>query len=363
MAVSLKDGWFRGETGCRLATAMAACVVLALAGGVRAQTEAGAADPGEPVETAKGIPLSEGIKQLKRIRFKHFGQIANVEIRQLGIAKLRDFAEPKYFPHLLELFAREKQDVRLAVLDVLEDYKADQGDTAIAYAAVFDKDVWFRGEASKRLAKRVAQINADRAAGKGKDELKTPAGSRGDEPAPGLDSGVSWRVKAVIANGLKQSDDTVAAAAAELAADLRVFDLIPALINAQIQAPRGGGAGTGAISNRGEGALGYIMIGQQQAFVADLTPVVGDSAVAFDPTLGVVTSGTVLRVIDAVVVTYRTEIHYSLRRLANAGWDGRKTDGLGYDNRAWGEWYTREFLPYRKTLAEMPLAQDAAAPK
>jgi len=35
------------------------------------------------------------------------------------------------------------------------------------------------------------------------------------------------------------------------------------------------------------------------AFVSDLQPVVGNSAVAFDPTVSVITDGTFLRVIDA----------------------------------------------------------------
>lgn len=298
------------------------------------------------------IPLKDGLKQLKRIRLKHFGQIRNTEIRQIGIAKLKKYNESKFYPHLLEIFAREGKDVRGAVLDLLEDQKDERADTTIAYGAVFDKDEWFREEAARRLMRRMAAYRAEQLEAEGDPDLVTPEAARGKErPIPsGMDSGIPWRVKAVLANGIRQPDDTVAAAAANLAADLKVYDLIPALINAQVQPPTTTGARVG--SGEGSGALAYIMVGTQQAYVADLEPVVGDSAVGFDPTLGVVTSGTVMQVLDAVVVTYRTEVYYSLRRLANSGWDGRKTDKLGFDQRAWKKWYEEEFVPYRRAVAE-----------
>lgn len=322
--------------------------------------------PDDAVEDGSGlrvIPLKQGIKELRRIRLKHFGQIYNTEIRQLGIAKLREYNEPKFYPFLLEIFGREKKDVQGAVLDLLADQKDERADTTLAYAAIFEKDEWFRKEAAKRLVKRTEEYRKEQAdkAKEAAPALQTPTAAKSDVPAlpPGVDSGIPWRVKAVIVNGLKQKDDTVAAAAAGLAADLKVFDLIPAMINAQLNAPTGSGVGVGQSD---DSALAYILVGQQQAFVSDLQPVVGDSAVAFDPQLSVATSGTVLRVIDAVVITYRTEIHYSLNRLANSGWDGRRTDSLGYDQKAWHDWYTKEFLPYRKAVAEGTAGEAPADP-
>jgi hypothetical protein len=313
------------------------------------------ADQAAPDPDADGdlpaIPLKDGLKQLKRIRLKHFGQIRNVEIRQAGIAKLKDYGEYKFYPHLLEIFANEDKDVRGAVLNLLQDQKDERADTTIAYAAIFDKDAWFRQEAAQRLKKRMKQVREEAASKPAEEpELATPAPARSDAPKipPGLDAGVPWRVKAVIVNGLKSKNDTVASAAANLAADLEVFDLIPAMVNAQVQQPTGTGASVG---NAAGGSLAYIMVGQQEAFVADLEPVVGDSAVAFDPTLGVVTSGTVLSIGDAAVVTYRTEIYYALRRLADSGWDGRTTEKLGFNQRAWREWYADEFVPYRQAVA------------
>ncbi len=325
------------------------------------------AEPDEALVDESGlpvIPLKEGLKQMRRIRLKHFGQIRNTEIRQLGISKLQAYTESKFYPHLLEIFGGEGKDVREAVLDILADQKDERADTTIAYAAVFQKNKEFRQEATRRLVKRMAEHREElsRRPAESEPELQTPeaAKSRAKPIPPGLDSGVPWRVKAVITNGLKQRDERVAEAAASLAADLKVFDLIPALVNAQIQGPTGTAAGVGG--GGGDGALAYILVGTQQAFVADLEPVVGDSAVAFDPQVGVATSGTVLRVIDAAVITYRTEIHYSLRRLANAGWDGRRTDALGYDTKKWAEWYTQEFLPYRKALAEGRTPENPDSP-
>lgn len=327
---------------------------LALPAYALAQEQAGtppAADaPAD--EQLPAISLKDGLKQLKRIRLKHFGQIRNVEIRQAGIAKLKDYSEYKFYPHLLEIFAHEDKDVRGAVLDLLIDQKDERADTTIAYGAIFDKDQWFREQATARLKKRMKQIRDEDAAKdpKSAPETATPAAARADTKPlpPGLDSRIPWRVKAVIVNGLKQQDDKVAGAAAKLAEELEAFDLIPAMVNAQVTGPGGTGVSVG---NGTTGSLAYIIVGQQQAYVADLEPVVGDSAVAFDPTLGVVTSGTVLSIQDASVVTYRTEIFYSLRRLADAGWDGRTTEKLGFNQRAWGEWFANEFLPYRQAVA------------
>jgi len=104
-----------------------------------------------------------------------------------------------------------------------------------------------------------------------------------------------------------------AGAAAGVINTLGLIEAIPALINAQVVGSGGNGGG-----NNGDTSLAYIMIATQQAFVRDLTPVVGDSAVGFDPDLGVVSDGVYLRVLDASVVTYRTEVHSALVALTQA---------------------------------------------
>lgn len=142
-------------------------------------------------------------------------------------------------------------------------------------------------------------------------------------------------VKSVVADGLARRHDPHVANAAGLAAGLKMADAIPAMIASQVVGRNSGSEG---------GALAYILIGQQQAFVSDLQPVVGDSAVAFDPELSVVTEGVVLRVLDAVVVTYRVEVNDALIRLTSDLW-GQDTSYLGWDQSKWQRWYAKEFLP------------------
>ncbi|MCC6321519.1 MAG: hypothetical protein IT438_08820 [Phycisphaerales bacterium] len=280
-------------------------------------------DPNSPAEVAYRESQKKRVemdKDLRKIRAQYFRGIRNTEIRQVGLSKLRAFNDPAVYPTLLDLFAQEDKDVRAEVLQLLVDQNRDEADAAIAWAAVFDNDKWFRDEATKRLLARIK-----------------------DPP-----SGVSDRVKSVIAFGLRDQKNQVIAAAAQMAAPLKLYEAIPMLINTQVQ--RGGSAaGTGTV-DRGDGALAYIMIAQQVAFVSDLTPVVGDSAVAFDPTVAVATEGNYIRVIDAVVITYLTEVNRALIALGNAGWDGRDTSAMGWDQKKWQDWYAAEFKPYRDRI-------------
>lgn len=279
---------------------------------------------GEPAEPAAPEPTPSELadareqerldaeREMKKIRARYFGSMRNVEVRQIGIRKLREFTDPRLFPAMLETFKREKQDVRGAILDHLADLQTDEGDTTLAWAAVFDEDEWFRQQATERLKKRIA--------------------ASGD---------ASWRVQTVVAQGLKRKDEDVVTAAAQLAQALKLIEAIPMLVNAQVS--RGGSE----IRETRAGALGWILIGQQQAFISDLEPVVADGAVAFDPELSVVTEGTFLRVVDAVTVTYRVDVHNALVGLSSDAW-GRSTADLGWDNAKWRDWYTREFLPQQK---------------
>jgi hypothetical protein len=333
----------------------------------------------EPVPPA----LADQEKLLRKVRFKYLGSIRKVEIRQIGLAKLREFTDPLIFPKMLEVFKRDKADVRDALLDHFADTKSDEGDATLGWCAVFSEDEEMRDAATKRLVKRVEECRrvgkAARAAAATAPSASTPVtpapasgGAAGPSPANGastkpssnilVDPDVSWRVKKIISNGMLQSSDEVAGAAAQLAENLNLVEAIPQMINLQVQTPGGNSV---ALGERGGGALAFIQVGTQQAFVSDLTPVVGDSAVAFDPTISVLTEGTVLRIDDAVVTTYRTIIHYPLTRLANANWDGRSTASMKFDNKKWSEWFTKEFMPYREKVAAglVPELPSTAKPK
>ena len=264
-------------------------------------------------------------RELHKIRATYFRNVRNTEMRQAGIAKLREYTDPAVYPSLLKIFKRDKEDVRNAILDHLADQKSEQADATLAWAAVFDETETYRFEAAERLGHRA-------------------------EEAP-----ASFYVKSVVAKGLASPVNREVTAAAELAQHMNLLEAIPAMISAQVS---GAAAQVGGTD---ESALAYILIGTQQAFVSDLTPVVGDSAVAFDPTVGVVTEGVVLRVLDAVVLTYRVEVHNALVGMTSRAW-GQPTRRLGWDIPKWQEWYAKEFVPHLANLeAEKAAAQAQAA--
>lgn len=267
-------------------------------------------------------------KELKQLRAKYFRQTRNLETRQVGFSKLHEYTDAALYPTLIEIFGTESTDVRDALLDHFAAMKTDEADASLAWCAVMHADKGMRQAATSRIQKRVAE------AGK-----------------------ASHRVETIIATGLKQTNTGKVVAAAQLANALKLYQAIPMMISAQVTQS----GGPTVADDGGEAALAYILVGQQQTFVSDLTPIVGDSAVGFDPTLSVLTEGTVMRIIDAVVVTYRTEVHFALVDLSTQGWGGQSTAHLGWDNNAWRAWYAGEFKPYRQQVEER--AAQAAANK
>lgn len=275
-----------------------------------------AIDPESPEAKAYAAGRKKRIEteqELKKIRMMHFRNVRAQAKRQEGIIKLHDYNDPALDPSLIEIFSREQPDVRTAILDMFADRQSEEGDTSLAWVAVFDDSAEIRAEATARLRKRMAD-----------------------------DGSLADSSRLVIYEGLRGRDKQSKAAAAELANLLGVVEAIPWMIATQIGGnPVGGGGGTG--TGR-KGDLAWIAVGTQQAFVSDLTPVVGPSAVAFDPQLSVVTSGTLLRVTDAVVVEYHYEIHNSLVGLSSR-LSGTDTSPLGWNGSDWREWYTKTFLP------------------
>lgn len=270
-------------------------------------------------------------QELRKLRRAHFGTIKRVDIRQEGLAKLRTYTEPAIFASLIEIFKNDADDVRTAVLDIFSDSKSDSGDAALAWVAMTDRDSNVKAAALDRLQRRLAEVG-----------------------------GVSDRINLVVLKGLQSGDEKQIAAAAELAGNIGLYEVIPWLITAQLGQSRGGGGGGGG-SGSNQGDLAFILIGQQVAFVSDLTPVVSESAVAFDPQVSVVTEGVLLRVNDAVVTTYRTEVHNSLVGLSSR-YTGRPTIGMGWDQDKWWSWYKDEFMPLKKArAAEKAEAEKAKA--
>jgi len=268
-------------------------------------------------------------RDLKKIRMMHFRNTKSQSKRQEGIVKLYDFTDPALDPSLIEIFAKEKPDVRTAILDMFADRRAESGDTSLAWVAVFDDEPEIRMAAADRLRRRMSE----------------EGGSLTDA------------ARLVVYEGLRSGNPKSKAAAADLANLLGIVEAIPWMIASQVSgAAVGGGAGTGR-----KGDLAWIAVGTQQAFVSDLTPVVGPFAVAFDPELSVVTSGTLLRINDAVVIEYHLDIHNALIDMSSRLSES-DTRPLGWNLPAWRDWYAKDFLPMwaKKAEAEKQASEAAA---
>jgi hypothetical protein len=271
-------------------------------------------------------------QQLRKVRFQHFGPIKKTEIRQEGIIKLREFDDPALYSSLIRIFEREALDVKSALLDQFAASESPEGDAALAWMGVFDADEQARALAGGHLRARREKL--------------------GETPLT---------AKLVVFEGLKASDQRAVASAAKFASAFDIIEAIPWLISGQVGgAPRTTAAGI----NASEGsALAWIMVGTQTAYISDLQPVVGPSAVAFDPQLSVVNEGVILRVLDAVVVTYNVDIHNSLIDLTSRAW-GQPTHQLGWNVPAWHKWYRETFVPYwNDKQRELAAAVPAQAPR
>lgn len=270
-------------------------------------------------------------KEMRKLRLHHFLGPRTVALRQEGYAKIREYTDASTFPVLVEVFLNQDADLRRVVLDHFADRQNQDGDATLMWIAVFDKQEASRHGATERLLSRVR------------------SGGRVPDAA-----------QLVIHQGLQSRHEESVTSAARLAEALKLLEAVPWLINAQVvgqQTQFGGNADA-------PGALAWILVGTQTAFVSDLTPVVGPSAVAFDPQLDVVTEGTILRVIDAVVMTYRVDVHNALIRLTSTEW-GQDTSKFGWDLDAWRNWHETEFKPYvaaKRALHAEKARKPAAEP-
>ena len=257
-----------------------------------------------------------------------FRSIRQPAVRQEGLVKLRAYASPALFPLLIDIFAGEEPDVRTTLMNLFRDAKNDQGDAALAWMAVHDDRAESRAAATSQLLTRLTEDHAS-----------------GDQ------------VKFVIFEAMRSGRNETMLAGAQLASNLNLIDVMPWLISAQVVGqPTQHAVGSGASGSR-DGALAWIMGGQQTAFVSDLIPVVGPNAVAFDPQLSVINTGVILRVIDAAVVTYHVDIHNAL-----VDWSSREmgesTGGLGFNIPAWRTWYEQTFLPHMAEKARLRKAEE-----
>jgi|GEM_PF-5667409 len=310
-------------------------------------------------------------RDFNRIRVEFF-QTIKKELRQAGITRLKQTDDAMLFPLMWKVFAGEGLDVRRALLEHFAAQASDEGDALLAHLVLTERNVELVAEAQQLLLARAKAWSLLPAA-----------------------------VRSVLFNGLGNREYAMVRAAGALSRELKAYSIIPALIAAQVgevgsmaratppaasmttpvtnsgkgpvsgSGPVGQAGGTGGGAGGGGGigggqpgtgwgsgmvvddgsAMAWILTGRQVAYVADLTPVIAEGAVAFDPQVGVLIEGTVLRVIDAVVVAYRVEIHNQLTEMG-AQLTGTKSNDLhmtlGWDQAKWQAWWTSQ----AKILAE-----------
>lgn len=316
-----------------------------------APRSAGAATPARPDPSARER-MKAFERAINRIRVTRFGNVRVQDIRNTGVEEVRraigDYAreeakatgatareaEPLAFPVLLEVFSRERLDVRLAALDIFAQHGSPEGDAALAWAAIFE-------DSPRELAPAIRAAAADRLV----ERLTTAP--EGTEP-PGATEGV----RLTLAHALRQGDAQQASDAARLVNRLGLIEAIPALITAQVDRPA---------SRTRQGPKAFIFVGNQRSFVADVTPVVGSNAVAFDPLIGTLNTGALLVVHDSLVTSYRTEVHEALVQLTSRAW-GESTAYLGYDIAGWRKWWNDIFLPAHAAGQTRSMGAPGGAP-
>ncbi len=236
--------------------------------------------------------------EIRKLRREHFGGMRKQSVREQGFEKLKQFKQPSSITPLYEELRTEQDDVVLAMLDHVASL-GDAGQAALTWMAIMDANPALRHEAERRI--------------------RQPASSA---------------ALGVLDTALRSGDDMVANRAGSLAGAIGATQAIPLLIAAQATERRA----------ESEGDLAWIAIQTQRSYVQNLIPVTGSNSGAFQPVIGVIGEGVLLRIMDAVVVTYRTEIHNALVNLSSADW-GQPTDGFGYDIGAWRTWYEQEYRP------------------
>jgi hypothetical protein len=255
----------------------------------------------DPAELARRAAAREYGRRIRLMRHRYFDGMKDTGRRHQGIAELRAFTDPVAFMPLVEELKGERDDVRLALLEHLAG-AGPEGQPALAWMAIDEgADPGLRQEAARRVS-----------------------------------SPPTEEVLAVLDRGLRSPRHDVANAAGSLAGSVNALATIPLLIFAQVTRDE----------PQGQGDLAWIAVQTQRAYVQRVDAVVGNGAAGFFPVPGIVTEGAILRVVDAVVVIYRTEVHQALVSMTSRDW-GRPTESLGYDIPRWFAWYNQEYVPFK----------------
>jgi len=244
--------------------------------------------------------------QMVSLAHRSFKNARATEARSKGLVELTEFTDVAALRPMWDVLGGEAPDVVLGVLDHFAT-RGEAGQAALVYAAIHTDDKAVRHEAIRRMTSPLF-----------------------DEALCEIDT------------GLRDSRHAIANGAGFVAGALNAVQAIPLLIFAQATSDR--------VAQTGD--LAWIVVGTQTTYVANLIPVVGGSAGAFQPVLGVVNEGTLLRVMDAVAITYRIDIHNSLVAMTSSEW-GKPTDVYGYNMKEWWTWFNQTLVPLKEEEARL----------
>jgi hypothetical protein len=247
---------------------------------------------------------------------------ASSAARAAGLEELRAVRDPAAFESMYAAVRGKGDDAMLAVLDAYA-RGGEAGQHALASVAIAEDSETFRAEATRRIATPVC--------------------------AP---------VLAAIDEGLRGRDHDRIDRAGILAGAVHAVESIPALIFAQVATgSTSGGAGRPSSTS---GDRAWIAIGTTTSYVQNVVPVVGDNSGAFQPVIGQLIEGVVLRVQDCAVTIYHGGVHDSL--VAMSSYDsGTDTSVLGWDMAAWARWFDGTYVPLKQAQDRQLAAAAQAA--
>lgn len=318
--------------------AAAGLAVMLAAGAARAQTAVVPDFSPEPTKLGSNLSQKaleieaerlwnkrryDTLQELRRIRGQHFHNIKDDAKRSAGIAKVRALTDPAGFGPMLDVLEGERDDVLLAMVDVFDQDKGNAGEAALI-AALFELE----SPAARQSARTKVSL---RLASTGK-----------------LGPGAQQLVDAAI----RGSSDARRMRALEYVSEAGLVEFIPSLMNGQTFYQGADDPGSGDTAN--------ITIGNQLTYVARLRPVVSEGAVAFDPEVGTLNTGTQMRVRNVIVTIKRVEVNAVLVKMADE-LTGQDTSKLGYDADAWKAWYDKAGGPQVQKVLDARVAAAKGA--
>ena len=252
--------------------------------------------------------------QVQALKLKHFGTHTGT-VRQAGLAELKSFTDPAAFEPLWSALQSERDDVRLATLDVFAAGK-DDGQAALAWVAIRAKEAGIRAEATRRIT------------------------------LPPSDT-----VLCVLDDALRSNEHEVVNNAGLFAGAIHAIEALPALIFAQFSQD----------TPQQSGDLAWIAIGTQRSYVQNIVPVTGDNSGAYQPIIGQILEGVVMRVADCVVTTYRADVHNSLISMSTFD-SGMDTASLDWNMQAWARWFNEQYVPLKQREDQQLAAASTTRP-